>query len=108
MRYIQKHHTCSGRQKRLYPPLRVWCFCIQEVEEELTRVRMQRFAEVEALPLVVEYSTQGEDTLFSSTVGLHVLLFFTGAKPALDGSSVMLVRRRGPTHDARRSYPNIN
>ena len=64
-------------------------------QEELTRARMQKFAEVEALPLVVEYSTQGEDTLFSSTVGLHVLLFFTGAKPALDGPRAAAKALRG-------------
>jgi len=50
---------------------------------ELSRSRMQTFAQVESLPLLVEYTSQVEDTLFASTIGLHVLLFYKGERPAL-------------------------
>lgn len=63
--------------------------------EELTRARMQKFAQVEALPLVTEYSAQNEDALFAGPVGLHVLLFFSGAKPDLAEATAAAKSLRG-------------
>ena len=54
-------------------------------EHQLTRSRMQTFAQVEALPLVTEYTSQVEDAIFASAIGLHVLLFFEGSRPDLTG-----------------------
>ena len=63
--------------------------------EELTRARMQQFAQVESLPLVTEYSAQNEDALFAGPVGLHVLLFFSGAKPELAEATAAAKSLRG-------------
>jgi len=62
---------------------------------ELSRSRMQTFAQVEALPLVVDYTSQVEDTLFASTVGLHVLLFYKGERPSLEGATAAAKALRG-------------
>ena len=62
---------------------------------ELSRSRMHTFAQVEALPLVVEYSTQVEDALFASSIGLHVLLFYDGARPELEGVTAAAKALRG-------------
>ena len=62
---------------------------------ELSRSRMHTFAQVEALPLVVEYSAQVEDTLFASSIGLHVLLFYDGARPELEGVTAAAKALRG-------------
>jgi protein disulfide-isomerase A1 len=62
---------------------------------ELSRSRMQTFAQVEALPLVVEYTAQVEDTLFASSIGLHVLLFYDGARPDLEGVTAAAKALRG-------------
>ena len=44
---------------------------------------------------MVEYTAQVEDTLFASSIGLHVLLFYDGARPELEGVTAAAKALRG-------------
>jgi len=57
--------------------------------EPLQLRRMEKFAKVEALPLVVTYTESSEEQLFAADVPLHVLLFHDGVPPtaAMEGAA---------------------
>ena len=60
--------------------------------ESLSLQRMEKFAAVESLPLVVTYSEKTEDTLFGSNVPPHVLLFHD--QPSVDTTGMEAAARQ--------------